>query len=77
MNDEIEDVDLSGSWFGNLRVLRPVAPHYISGCRRWRVMCFCGLATEVEEAGLLNGTITSCGCAVQVKQKRVKLKEAA
>ena len=67
MNDEIEVVDLSGSWAGNLHILRPVAPHYRSGCRRWRVMCFCGLGTEVDEAGLLDGSITDCGCRASDK----------
>jgi hypothetical protein len=72
--NETQDVDLSGHWFGRLRVMRPVAPHFRTGCRRWRVLCYCGLATEIDEAGLLDGSITDCGCAVvQVKHRRVKV----
>lgn len=70
--------DLSGRWFGRLRVIRREPDHHLCGCRRWRCECECGLvAPAVYEHSLLNGSVESCGCSVQVKRQRKSIEYAA
>lgn len=69
MNEETED--LSGRWFGRLRVLRSAPAHHECGCRRWRCQCECGNIVIAFEGALLEGRTASCGCQNQVKVKRI------
>src|ERR1035437_117808 len=75
MNEEVDD--LSGNWFGRLRVLRPAPAHHLCGCRRWRCQCECGNVVDAYESALLQNLTVSCGCQNQAQPKRVKLAYAA
>jgi hypothetical protein len=75
--DHEETIDLSGSWFGRLRVLRSAPAHHICGCRRWRCQCECGDVVDAYESALLSGVTVSCGCQNQAKPKRVTMANAA
>lgn len=69
MNEEIED--LSGRYFGRLRVLRSAPPAHLCGCRKWRCQCECSNVVDAFEVALLEGRTVSCGCQNQVKQRRI------
>lgn len=71
--DKNEDTeDLSGRWFGRLRVLRAAPPAPLCGCARWRCACECGGVVDAYQSALVQGRTTSCGCQSQVKQKRIQ-----
>lgn len=70
MNNETI-VDLSGSFFGRLRVIRAAPAHHLCGCRRWRCECEAdGNIVDAYESALLQGLTVSCGCQNQAKSKR-------
>ena len=69
MNEETED--LSGRYFGRLRVLRSAPAAHLCGCARWRCQCECGGVIDAFHSALVQGLTTSCGCQSQVKQRRV------
>ena len=73
-------VDLTGSRFGKLTVLkRYVVPQHLKGTvgfsnnnARWECECDCGNTRIVEGPVLRMRTVTSCGCAPEMKALMAK-----
>jgi len=54
-------VDLAGTRFGTLVVVRLAEPDYF-GKSQWVCQCDCGVQTIVRANALRRGTVSGCGC---------------
>lgn len=62
--------NLLGQRFGKWTVIAPAENYPGTNKRRWLCRCDCGNEKVVNQEGLLQGTSTSCGCALPEKRRR-------
>ena len=62
-------IDITGNKYGMLTVTRRVenAP---KGVARWECKCECGNTVIVRGGNLKNGAVKSCGCLIDIKNKK-------
>lgn len=57
-----ELIELTGTVFGRLLVLKEVERHPKDNSRQWLTLCSCGKETIVQQRSLRDGSKKSCGC---------------